>query len=155
VFPWVSITLHGDEAYEHPGLYHFVFRGVPRAAEHFSDLAYDLGDASTWPAKYAISLLTPAAPGVDPVIRLEPKKRGMVKTLDVTVDQMKGHILKAVWSRFDGGTITLVQHYNSVGNHEVVGEQDAAIRIPHMRADLDAQYSGFTLSPKLRNKVNL
>ncbi|MEO6913674.1 MAG: hypothetical protein ABI182_06625 [Candidatus Baltobacteraceae bacterium] len=145
VFPWISITLHGNEAYKHPGLYHFVFRGVPRAAEHFSDLAYDLGDASNWPDKYTISLLTRPATGIDPVIELLPRKRGMVKTLDVTVDSVKGHIIKAIWKRFDGGTITLLQHYGAVGTREIVSEQDAQIRIPHMSADLVATYTDFAI----------
>lgn len=145
VFPWISITLHGNEAYKHPGIYHFIFRGVPKAVDRFSDLAYDLGDASTWPARYDISLLSPATPDSDPVLRLLPKKRGMVKTLDVTIDQTRGHILKAVWNRFDGGTITLVQHYDAVGTHEIVSEQDAAIRIRGIKADLVAEYSAFNL----------
>lgn len=145
VFPWISITLNGNSAYKRPGLYHFVFKGVPKAAERFSDLAYDLGNAATWPAKYQISLLSPGSPGVEPVIRLIPKKRGMVKNLDVSVDAAKGHIDKAVWTRFDGGVISLVQHYNIVGGHEIVAQQDASIDIPHMRAELAAQYSGFDL----------
>lgn len=145
VFPWISITLNGNQAYKRPGLYHFVFRGVPRAAEHFSDMAYDLGSAQTWPARYDISLLTPPSAGVDPVIRLIPKKRGLVKTLDITVDMEKGHVAKALWSRYDGGVISLVNHYNTVGTHELVAQQNASINIPHMRAELDADYSGFQI----------
>lgn len=145
VFPWISVTLHGNELYRHPGIYHFIFRGVPRAVNRFSDLAYDLGDASTWPSRYDISLLSSASPEGDPILRLLPKKRGMVKTLDVTIDKTHGHILKAVWNRFDGGKITLVQHYEAVGTHEIVGQQDAAIRIRGMKADLEAEYSAFSL----------
>ena len=145
VFPWISVTLHGNEAYRHPGIYHFIFRGVPKAVDRFSDLDYDLGDASTWPARYDISLLSPETPTDDPVVRLLPKKRGMVQTLDVTVDKTSGHILKAVWKRFDGGKITLVQHYDAVGTHEIVSKQDAAIRIRGMKVDLVAEYSAFNL----------
>jgi|GEM_PF-1385452 len=145
MFPWISITLNGNSAYKRPGLYHFVFKGVPKAAEHFSDLAYDLGNAATWPQKYEITLVSPGSKDTEPVIRLTPKKRGMVKTLDVSVDMSKGHIDKAVWNRFDGGVISLVQHYNAVGNHEIVAEQDASINIPRMKAELIAQYSGFDL----------
>lgn len=145
VFPWISLTLNGNSAYKRPGLYHFIFKGVPKAADRFSDLAYDLGNAATWPAKYHVSLLSPPAPGIEPVIRLIPKKRGLVKNLDVSVDMAKGHIDKAVWTRYDGGVISLVQHYNVVGLHEIVAEQDASIDIPHMKAELAAEYSGFDL----------
>ena len=153
MFPWISVTLSGNEAYKRPGLYHFVFRDLPQAAEHFHDLNYDLGNPTSWPKTYEIALLTPAAPGVDPVIRLTPKKHGMVKTLDVTVDAVKGHIQRAVWSRFDGGVITLINHYNTVGANEIVGQQTASIDIPHMSADLEADYSEFELGTSLTSKA--
>jgi hypothetical protein len=145
MFPWISITLNGNSAYKRPGLYHFVFKGVPKAAEHFSDLAYDLGNPTTWPQKYEISLLSAGTQESEPVVRLTPKKRGMVKNLDVSVDMAKGHIDKAVWNRFDGGVISLVQHYDMVGTHEIVAEQDASIDIPRMKAELDARYTAFDL----------
>lgn len=145
MFPWISITLNGNSAYKRPGLYHFVFKGVPKAADRFSDLAYDLGNASTWPQKYDMALLSPGSKDAEPVLRLTPKKRGLVKNLDVSVDMMKGHIDKAIWTRFDGGVISLVQHYNAVGNHELVAEQDASINIPRMKAEVSAEYTGFDL----------
>ncbi|MDQ6827119.1 MAG: hypothetical protein M3Z14_07980 [Candidatus Eremiobacteraeota bacterium] len=145
IFPFISLTLKGNSVYKRPGLYHFVFRGVPKAVEHFSDLAYDLGNPNSWVQKYTISLLTPPSAGVDPVLRLIPKRHGMVKALDVAVNMEKGHIMKAVWSRFDGGTISLAQHYNTVGTHELVREQNATIDIPHMKAELVADYSAFNL----------
>ena len=145
IFPFISMTLRGESAYKRPGLYHFVFRGVPKAVEHFSDLAYDLGNPAAWPGRYTIELLTPPSAGVDPVVRLVPNKRGMVKSLDVAVDMAKGHINRATWNRFDGGVIALVQHYNSFAGHEIVAEQRATINIPHMRAELSADYSRFSL----------
>jgi len=149
VFPWVSLTLQGNEVYKHPGFYHFVFRGVPKAAEHFSDMAYDLGDAASWSKKYEISLLTPAAPGIKPVLRLIPRVHGMTKSLDVTVDPEKGRIEKAVWARYDGGTIAITQRYDLVGAHEIVAQQDASIRLPHMAADIVATYSNFATQETL------
>jgi hypothetical protein len=143
VFPWISLTVQGNEVYKHPGFYHFVFRGVPKAAEHFSDMAYDLGETASWPRKYDIAMLTPAAPGSGPVLRLIPKVHGMTKTLDVTVDPEKGRIEKAVWARNDGGTIAITQRYDSLGTHEIVAQQDASIRLPHMAADIVATYSNF------------
>ena len=145
MFPWLSVTLNGNQIYKRPGLYHFVFRDVPQAAERFHDLNYDLGNAQSWPKKYEIALLTQAAPGIDPVVRLTPRKHGMVKSLDVTVDPIKGHIERAVWSRFDGGVITLVNHYNEVGANEIVAEQTASIDLPHMKADVSAEYSEFAV----------
>ena len=69
----------------------------------------------------------------------------LVRTLDITVNMAKAHIDKAVWTRFDGGTITMTQKYGTVAAHEVVNEQDAAVRIPSMSADVTATYSNFAV----------
>ncbi len=74
-----------------------------------------------------------------------PKTHGNVKTLDVTVDPEKARLEKWVWSRTDGGTISVTQRYELVRTHDVVSQQEAAIRIPHMAADLSATYSNFAL----------
>ncbi|MFN2459329.1 MAG: hypothetical protein ABR591_01355 [Candidatus Velthaea sp.] len=145
VFPFIRLTLHGNSSYKRPGLYHFVFRGVPKAAEKFNDLNYDLGDPSKWPARYDIAFAPQSTPAL-PVIRLTPKVRGMVKTLDVAVEMSKGHLMKATWSRFDGGTITLVQKFAPVGDREIVAQQTATIDIPHMKAELSANYEDFVVA---------
>jgi hypothetical protein len=145
VFPFISLTLHGNSSYKRPGLYHFVFRGVPKAAEKFSDLNYDLGDPQKWPDRYAIAF-APQSTSEVPVLRLTPKAHGMVKSLDVAYDPAKGHMTHAIWTRFDGGTITLAQTYTTVGESEIVARQAATIDIPHMKADVSADYGAFIVS---------
>ncbi len=151
VFPWISLTFRGNEVYKHPGFYHFVFRGVPKAVEKFSDMAWSLGDPSAWPEKYEIALVasppsSSSAPSDKAVLRLVPKVRGLVKSLDVTIDPQAGRIDHVAWSRYDGGTIVVTQHYQTIAAHDVVAEQDASIRIPHMSADLVATYSNFNVT---------
>jgi hypothetical protein len=143
VFPWISVTLKGSEVYKNPGLYHFVFRGVPKPAQSFSDMAYTIGDAGAWPQKYDISLLETS--GGQPVLRLVPKTKGLVKTLDVTVDPQTARLEKWVWARNDGGSISVTQRYERMQTRDVVAQQDASIRVPHMAADLTATYSNFAL----------
>ena len=144
-FPWITKTVSGSEVYKHPGFYHFAFKDAPKALDQLSGLEEDLADPSGWAQRYNVSLLVPASPGVEPVVRLEPKAVKLVKTLDITVDMARAHIDKAVWTRTDGGTITMTQKYNTVAAHEVVSEQDAAVRIPSMSADVTATYSGFSV----------
>jgi hypothetical protein len=147
VFPWISLTLNGNTTYRRPGLYHFVFRGVPRVAEKFDDLRYDLGNPAAWSERYDIAFAPESTPE-SPVLRLTPKTRaGMVSYLDVTTDALSGRLLKAVWSRHDGGKITLTQTYEAIGTSEIVSHQTAMIDIPHMRAELTAEYAGFTVEP--------
>jgi hypothetical protein len=142
VFPFIRLTLHGDSWYKRPGLYRFVFRGVPLIARAFSDMKYDLGDPAHWPDRYEIAF-APESTAAVPVLRLTPKSPVLVKTLDVALDPARGRILKAVWSRSDGGVITLVQTYAPVAGHAFVSKQTATINLPRMKADLEAQYADF------------
>jgi hypothetical protein len=144
-FPWITKTVSGSEVYKHPGFYQFVFKDAPKALDQLSGLEEDLANPTGWPQRYNVSLLVPESPGVEPVVRLVPKAVKLVKTLDITVDPVKAHIDKAVWTRTDGGTITMTQKYNTVAAREVVSEQDAAVRIPSMSADVTATYSGFSV----------
>ncbi|HEX3550580.1 MAG TPA: hypothetical protein VHT53_09395 [Candidatus Elarobacter sp.] len=142
VFPFIRMTLHGDSWYKRPGLYRFVFRGVPLIARAFSDMKYDLGDPVHWPERYEIAY-APQSTAAAPVLRLTPKAPVLVKSLDVAVDPAHGRILKATWSRSDGGVITLVQTYAPVAGHAFVAKQTATIDLPRMKADLIAEYADF------------
>lgn len=144
-FPWITRTVSGSEVYKHPGFYRFAFKDAPKSLDQLSGLEEDLANPTAWPQRYNVSLLVPQSPGVEPVVRLEPKVVKLVKTLDITVDVARAHIDKAVWTRTDGGTITMTQKYNTVASREVVSEQDAAVRIPSMSADVTATYSGFSV----------
>jgi hypothetical protein len=143
VFPFIRVTLHGDSWYRRPGLYRFVFRGVPLIARAFSDMKYDLGDPARWPERYDIAF-APQSTTAAPVLRLVPKSPVMVKTLDVAIDPAHGRIVKAVWSRNDGGVITLVQTYAPIAGHAYVAKQTATIELPRMKADLEAEYADFS-----------
>jgi hypothetical protein len=143
VFPFIRVTLHGDSWYRRPGLYRFVFRGVPLIARAFSDMKYDLGDPARWPERYDIAFAPQSTPAA-PVLRLVPKSPVMVKTLDVAIDPAHGRIVKAVWSRNDGGVITLVQTYAPIAGHAYVAKQTATIELPRMKADLEAEYADFS-----------
>jgi len=142
VFPFIHMTLHGDSWYKRPGIYRFVFRGVPVIARAFSDMKYDLGNPAQWPDRYQIAFAPQSTAGA-PVLRLTPKNPVMVKYFDVTLDAARGRIEKAVWTRNDGGVITLVQTYAPVAGHEFVQKQSASINLPRMKADLEAEYADF------------
>lgn len=144
VFPFIRMTLHGDSWYKRPGLYRFVFRGVPIIARAFSDMKYDLGEPAHWPERYEIAY-APDSSAAAPVLRLTPKTPVLVKSLDVAVDPARGRILKATWSRSDGGVITLVQTYApAVAGHAFVSKQTATINLPRMKAELEADYADFS-----------
>ena len=145
IFPFIRMTLHGDSWYKRPGLYRFVFRGVPIIARAFSEMKYDLGDPARWPDRYEMAFAPESTPAA-PILRLTPKSPVMVKTLDIAVDPLRGRILKATWHRNDGGIITLVQSYAPVAGHQFVAKQTATINLPRMKADLEAEYQNFDTS---------
>ena len=145
VFPFIRMTLHGQSWYKRPGLYRFVFRGVPLLAQAFSDMKYDLGDPSRWSERYDVAFALQSTAG-QPVLRLTPKSAMQVKTFDVALDPTQGRILRATWTRKDGGVITLVQTYAQtpgIAGHAVVAKQDATIDLPRMKASLEADYADF------------
>ncbi|MDB5069853.1 MAG: hypothetical protein JWM87_964 [Candidatus Eremiobacteraeota bacterium] len=143
MFPFIRMTLHGDSWYKRPGLYRFVFRGVPLIARAFSDMKYDLGNPALWPERYDVAFAPESTPGA-PVLHLTPKSPVLVKSLDVALDPAHGRILKATWTRNDGGRITLVQTYAPVAGHAFVAKQTATINLPRMKAELEADYENFT-----------
>ncbi|HEY4439371.1 MAG TPA: hypothetical protein VGN14_02890 [Candidatus Elarobacter sp.] len=143
VFPFIRLTLRGDSWYRRPGLYRFVFRGVPLVAKAFSDMKYDLGDPARWPERYTVAF-APQSTDTAPVLRMTPKSPGLVTHLDVAVDPARGRILRATWARRDGGEIVLVQTYGAGGDgHAVVSKQFATINLPRMKAELEADYADF------------
>jgi hypothetical protein len=152
-FPFIGLTVHGTSTYRKPGAYHYQLENLPRIASKFNDLRYDLGDPTSWGARYDIAM-APQSTDDAPVLRLTPKKPGLVTYLDIETDAKHGRMLEATWKRRDGGTIVLTQMYAPVGASEVVTQQHATIDIPHMRAELTAKYSDVTLDTPMFATVN-
>jgi hypothetical protein len=144
-FPFIGLTVHGTSSYRKPGLYHYQLQNLPRIASKFDDLRYDLGDPTSWGTRYDIAM-APQSTDEVPVLRLTPKKAdGQVAYLDIETDAKHARMLKATWTRHDGGTIVLTQTYAALGSADVVTQQHAAIDIPHFRAELTATYTDLTI----------
>ncbi|HEV8022509.1 MAG TPA: hypothetical protein VGP41_14640 [Candidatus Lustribacter sp.] len=144
-FPFIGVTVHGTSSYRKPGLYHYQLQNLPRLAAKFDDLHYDLGDPTSWGTRYDI-VMAPQSTDDVPVLRLTPKKPGgQVAYLDIETDAKHARMLKATWTRHDGGTIVLTQTYAALGAADVVTQQRATVDIPHFRADLTATYTDLTL----------
>ena len=140
-FPFIGLTVHGTSTYRKPGLYHYQLQNLPRIASKFDDLRYDLGDPASWGTRYDIAMAPQSTDDV-PVLRLTPKKPGgQVSYLDIETDAQHARMLKATWTRHDGGTIVLTQTYAPLGSADVVTQQHATIDIPHLRAEVTATYT--------------
>jgi hypothetical protein len=143
-FPFLGVAVHGTSSFRRPGFYHYHLDNLPRAAAKFDDLNYDLGDPTSWPERFEIAM-APQSTEDAPVLRLVPKRPGLVSWLDIETDAKRARILKATWNRNDGGTIVLTQTYTLVGDADVVTGQRAVIDIPHMRAEVSATYTAVAL----------
>jgi hypothetical protein len=143
-FPFIGLTVHGNSTYQRPGQYHYQLQNLPRIAAKFDDLRYDLGDPTAWPLKYDV-IMAPRSTDDVPVLRLTPKHPGQVTMLEIETDPKHARLLKATWTRKDGGTIVLTQSYSAIGPDDVVTAQHATIDIPHMHAELTATYTHVTL----------
>jgi hypothetical protein len=143
-FPFLGLAVHGTSSFRRPGFYHFQLDNLPKIAAKFDDLNYDLGDPMSWPQRFDVSLAPQSTDDI-PVLRLTPKKRGLVRMLDIETDAKGARILKATWTRYDGGRIVLVQTYAAFGAADVVTGQHATIDIPHVRADVSADYTNVAL----------
>jgi len=143
-FPFIGLTVHGTSSYRKPGLYHYQLQNLPRIAAKFDDLHYDLGDPTSWAQRYDIAMAPESSDDV-PILRLTPKKQGLVMYLDIETDAKRARMLKATWKRHDGGTIVLMQTYTAVGSADVVTQQRATIDIPHMRAEVTATYTNIAV----------
>jgi hypothetical protein len=143
-FPFLGVAVHGTSSYRRPGFYHYHLDNLPRVAAKFDDLNYDLGDPTSWPQRFDVAM-APQSTDDAPVLRLTPKRPGLVYALDIATDAKRARILQATWYRTDGGRIVLTQTYSVVGSADVVTEQHASIDIPHMRAEVSATYSAVAL----------
>jgi hypothetical protein len=143
-FPFIGLTVHGTSSYRKPGLYHYQLQNLPHIAAKFDDLHYDLGDPTSWGQRYDIAM-APESSEEAPILRLTPKKPGLVMYLDIETDNKHARMLRATWKRHDGGTIVLTQTYGAVGSADVVTQQHATLDIPHMRAEVTATYTNIAV----------
>jgi hypothetical protein len=143
-FPFLGLAVHGTSSFRRPGFYHFQLSNLPKIAAKFDDLNYDLGDPTAWPLRFDVSLAPQSTDDV-PVLRLVPKKRGLVRALDIVTDAKGARILKATWTRYDGGRIVLEQTYAAIGSADIVTAQHATIDIPHIRGEVSADYTNVAL----------
>jgi anti-sigma B factor antagonist len=154
-FPYVSQHLQGTSYYERPDNYEIVFDGVPSYAKGFDKLYTDIGDPSSWPARFNMTLLgqESVAGHSDVVVRLVQKVRGMIDHEDVRVDPAAWHIDEMEWHYYNGGTIAMTQEYENVGGFTVLAKQHATIRIPFVHAAAEAVYHDYQTNVAIDDSV--
>jgi hypothetical protein len=154
-FPYVSQHLQGTSYYERPGNYEIVFDSVPSYAKGFDKLYTDIGDPSSWPRRFDMSLVGEAdfVGHRDLIVRLVQKVRGMIDHEDVMIDPALWHVDEMDWHYYNGGEISMSQEYERVGGFSVLAKQHATIHIPFVHAAADAVYQNYQTNVAIDDSV--
>lgn len=112
-----SFTLQGT-VYSRGGDTKVVFEHVPTIAKASVENQPSLGDPTTWPASYVITVVR-SEPGTT-TYHLVPRVAGSVRSVDVVLADDSGLARRYVWSRTNGMTIASDQTYENIEGYQVV-----------------------------------
>ncbi len=144
-FPYFREHLEGTASFKRPGTYQIAFNRVPRYAHGFSHLTADLADAGEWPRRFVISVVgTRDFEGHhDIVLQLVARVRGQIDHQDVVVNPTLWEVDQMEYHYYNGGTISMQQHFATLGKFRLIVAQDAQIQIPFVRAVAHADYTQY------------
>jgi anti-anti-sigma factor len=144
-FPYLAQHLEGTTYFERPDNYEIVFDSVPSYAKGFDKVYTDIGEPSSWPRRFKISLLgeNTVAGHRDLLLRMVQRVRGMIDHEDVAVDRTAWHVDQMEWHYYNGGVIRMTQEFANVDGFSVLVKQHATIRIPFVHAGAEAVYHNY------------
>jgi anti-anti-sigma factor len=154
-FPFLAPRLEGTTYFKRPDNFEVVFDRVPSYAKGFDRLYADIGDPTSWPRRFNMSLAGDRSVNghSDVVMRLVQKVRGMIDHEDVAVDPSSWRIDEMEWHYYNGGIITMKQSFERSGAWTVLASQHAVIRIPYVRAVADATYDDYRTNVAIADGV--
>jgi hypothetical protein len=140
-FPWLHPVLDGTEYYAQTGFTSLDFPHTPSYLKGITKVEGTVFSAHKWEHCYNISVSTlPEAY----VLHMEPKIRGEVSSVDVTVGRSDGQLQRFDWYYHDvGDHISLEQYYGIVYGYSIVESQSSDISRKHIRAKGQATLDTF------------
>jgi len=144
-FPYFREHLDGTAYFKRPSRYEVIFRRVPTYAKGFDHLSADLADASSWMRRFTVTVIgTREFCGHrDIVLRLVQRVRGQIDHQDVAVNPTLWEVDGMEYHYYNGGTIAMQQHFESIGGFRLITAQDAQIQIPYVKAVAHAEYTDY------------
>ena len=144
-FPYLREHLDGTAYFKRPSKYEVVFKRVPSYAKGFSHLSADLADASSWGQRFHMSIVgTRDIDGRhDLVLRLVQRVRGQIDHQDVAVNPQLWEVDAMEYHYYNGGTISMQQHFENIGGFRLITSLDAQIQIPYVKALAHADYTDY------------
>jgi hypothetical protein len=144
-FPFIGQHLEGSTYFKRPANYEVVFDHVPSYARGFEKLYSDVGDPSNWEGRFAITYVgrQPFEQRTDIALHLVQRVRGMIDHETVLIDPQAWTIDQIRYDYYNGGVVTMTQHFADVGGYTMLSAQTAEIRIPHVRAVANGTYTDY------------
>jgi hypothetical protein len=143
-FPWLHPVLDGTEYYADSGFTSVDFPHTPAYLKGITKVEGTVFSAHKWQHCYNISVT--ALPEAY-VLHMEPKIRGEVSSVDVTVGRTDGQLQRFDWYYHDAGDhVTLQQYYGIVYGYSIVESQSAEITRKHIRAKGAASFDSFAFN---------
>jgi hypothetical protein len=144
-FPFIREHLDATTYYKRPSNYEVVFDHVPSYARGFERLYTDVGDPAAWERRFVVTTAGEALfdGHRDVALHMVQRVRGMIDHETVLVDPAAWAIDQIRYDYYNGGAITMSQHFEDVGGYSLLISQRADIAIPHVRAVAVGQYSDY------------
>jgi hypothetical protein len=140
-FPWLHPVLDGTEYYSNSGFTSVDFPHTPSYLKGITKVEGTVFSAHKWERCYHVAVT--ALPEAY-VLHMEPKIRGEVSSVDVTVGRSDGQLQRFDWYYHDAGDhVSLEQYYGIVYGYSIVESQSADITRKHIRAKGQATFDSF------------
>jgi anti-anti-sigma regulatory factor len=154
-FPFIREHLDATTYYKRPSNYEVVFDKLPSYAKGFERLYTDIGDPANWSKRFVITSAGESdfEHHRDLALRLVLRNRGMIDHETVLVDPTTWTIDQIRYDYYNGGSITMSQHFETLGTYTLLISQRADISIPHIRAVAIGSYSDYQTNVAVNDAV--
>lgn len=154
-FPFLREHLDGTTYFKRPANYEVVFDRVPPLAKGFDHIFADVGDASNWLKRFAVTYVGERQFDThqDIELRMVQRVRGMIDHETALVDPSTWTIDSLRYDYYNGGHITMTQTFREIGGYSVVAEQHAEIAIPYARAVATGSYTDYKTNVAIDDAV--
>ncbi len=154
-FPFIGQHLDGSTYFKRPANYEVVFDRVPSYAKGFEKLYSDVGDPSNWGGRFYISYVGEQTfeQRTDIVLHMVQRVRGMIDHETVLIDPNAWTIDQIRYDYYNGGVITMTQHFTEIGGYTMLSAQTADIKIPHVRAVANGTYTDYQTNVAISDAV--
>jgi hypothetical protein len=154
-FPFIGQHLDGSTYFKRPANYEVVFDRVPSYAKGFEKLYSDVGDPSNWERRFVVTYEGERQfeNRTDIALHMVQRVRGMIDHETVLIDPNAWTIDQIRYDYYNGGVITMTQHFSQIGSYTMLSSQIADIKIPHIRAVANGTYTEYETNVAISDDV--